>query len=1286
MKYIIKRNNNIIATIRPEGQLQAGVMGEETVTMTFSLTNYVHFQTGDTVEVYGNIYYLSAEPQVEKISSREFRYSLEFQGIKYELGKVQYLFPDAQNVLNLSEFHIMGNARTMLDLLVQNANRTGQGWSLGTIDETEAKQLSFSAENCLAVLSKIAQEFKLEYWVDGDKSIHLTERKAVSGYSFQYGKAKGLKSLTRQMLDGSNIVTRLYAFGSEKNIAGDYRSGQSKLRMPVPFLEKNTDIYGVIEGSQTFDVFPHRLGTVTAVNPANPLQFTDSGMDFDLNARENGNTKYLINGVPVKVTFNTGQLAGYTFEVKQYGYNTATKTFTLLKNQDEKAIEVPSDTLRPAIGDRYVLTDLIMPESYVTNAEQELQQKAQAYLDENSRQRIIYSLTTDPIYFREQNVNIVLGTTIRAVDTDFNLDDNLRVIRLTKDLQNPYNVQFEVAERAEIAYIVREYFEAEKAKTALVQADKFNAEMARRAYRFGQEISENVFDGEGYFNTEKIKPLSIETKLLSVGSRMQQFALPDVVISVENATIVRNTQGKIVHLTLEERPREWQIPSNTQNNVSAGFNYIYIKAQRIGSNASVFVSPEKIGVESDPAFYHFEAGYLGSVESGNRRIRMSHGFTQINPFEITTGRIAPPSGNHYIELLHDRINIVGNVHISNENINQIKQGISPDLLSLENRVKAFSAQQVNDLQIGGRNLILNSALEKSERYNRYESIYQNNPELVGKYVVLSADVDSSEDDNDFAMYCLNTTSLSVGVIPEITRTFIKKGKQRVYTKPIRIGDRRNNQPYKLLFEAYSYNNKPYKISNVKMEFGTKATDWSPAPEDLQAQIQAEQQSRQNAINEAKTATELYARQQAELTKQLAIAHADGKISEEEQKRINALTLNLQQAKTYAEQKVNSLQVGGRNYVLNSRITISTVGNNSGGARSEVNDPILGKVVKYSRPTGGGDYQFQFAYHQGILNEKNLIYMVIAKPLSNNAGFHFGIWQETFNVLHHHSNKKDLGGGWFAYWTKVNNSNIGNGTLGINSISGDWLFYSVGIFQSDTYVDWSPAPEDTEKHIADVRTDLETAIANAKALLQAEINNVNSITQRLSEKTDFLSETKINGNTIATGAVMVGNALGGNAGINGSGVAATDVRFWSGSNFASRSIAPFRVLDNGKLHATNAEITGKITATSGSFKGEVIATSGRIGDGRLGIVIGQDGDVTIGSEDDLIDEGNGFIVRKDIIGITRQFRSGGRLIKNFTNIYADHIDILSHANQRLQGIRIKSDGIYRVVNQTETKIL
>ncbi|WP_172917181.1 phage tail protein [Capnocytophaga canis] len=1375
MNYQIKRNNNTIATICPEGQLQASVMGEEVVTMTFSLTNYVHFQTGDTVEVYGNIYYLSTEPQIEKISSREFRYSLEFQGIKYELGKVQYLFPDAQNVLNLSEFHIMGTARTMLELLVQNANRTGQGWSLGTVDDTEAKQLNFSAENCLAVLSKIAQEFKLEYWVDGDKSIHLTERKAVSGYSFEYGKAKGLKSLTRQTLEGSNVVTRLYAFGSEKNIAGDYRGGQQKLRMPVPFLEKNTDIYGIIEGSQTFDVFPHRLGTVTAINPSNPLQFSDSGMDFDLNERENGNTKYLINGVPVKVTFNTGQLSGYTFEVKQYGYNTATKTFTLLKNQDEKAIEVPSETLRPAVGDRYVLTDLIMPESYVTNAEQELQQKAQQYLDENSRQRVVYSLVTDPLYFKAQNVNIVLGSTIRAVDTDFNLDDNLRVIRLTKDLQNPYNVQFEVAERAEIAYIVREYFEEEKSKVAMVQADKFNAEMARRAYRFGKEISENVFDGEGYFNAEKIKPLSIETKLLSVGSRMQQFSLPDVVISVENATTVRNTQGKIVHLTLEENPREWQIPANTQTGITEGFNYIYIKAQRIGSNASVFVSPEKIAVDSDVAFYHFEAGYLGSVESGNRRIRMSHGFTQINPFEITTGRIAPPSGNHYIELTQDSINVVGNLHITDGNVNQIKQSISPDLLNLENRLKQYT----DNVQIGGRNLLRNSKYVKKRNEGGGIAYVGEITEMIAgqTYIITAKKINGRINEADFY---LNERTDWWNATPQ----YITMGVPFIAT-----------HNYKHLWVTCPYNGTEAEYQFIMLEKGNKATDWSPAPEDLESQIQTEQQARQNAIDQAKSATEAYARAQAELARTLAIANADGKITEAEQRQINNATQKLQEAKTFAEQKVNGLQIGGRNLVLKSK-------------EMRHYHSYMGHTWNFSEPMKVGEkYTFSCEAHvggplwcyfldvvgqprQGIkwLSEGRNEVVVIP----NYAWSGLRIYHETYHNVYSwamalkmekgekatdwspapedvednikHGNLYVKGTGYdrleplqiklndvniegsygrglklmglnrstlqvvinenYDVFSSVNDINalanrlngLGSdhiimiasydaiscnedlinamhrcgasieasrltwrlpyalvGIPGIGKGAGIEVYTSAGADApfaeiSTKIINGTPQGINTSAVglVNSIASDLQTAINNAKALLEAEINNVNSITQKLSAKADFLSETKIDGNTVATGAMLVGNVLGGNAGVNGSGLASTDVRFFAGSSFANRGNAPFRVLDDGSLYSTKGSIAG--------------------------IAINQNG---LGTDNSgfgfSLDNGKYFHINNERISIWSSYNNTPHL--NFpthvireTIIRPSEIVVEQNDNGGTTAMIIRNNGIYKKVGNTETKIL
>lgn len=117
---------------------------------------------------------------------------------------------------------------------------------------------------------------------------------------------------------------------------------------------------------------------------------------------------------------------------------------------------------------------------------------------------------------------------------------------------------------------------------------------------------------------------------------------------------------------------------------------------------------------------------------------------------------------------------------------------------------------------------------------------------------------------------------------------------------------------------------------------------------------------------------------------------------------------------------------------------------------------------------------------------------------------------------------------------------------------------------------SPAPEDVEQRITDVHTDLQAALDLANELINIEKQNIIDTNARVTEteaKTNFLSKTAVNGNVFATGTMIVGNSLGGNAGVNGSGLSTTDVRFWAGSSFANRANAPFRVLDNGEVYAT-----------------------------------------------------------------------------------------------------------------------
>ena len=127
---------------------------------------------------------------------------------------------------------------------------------------------------------------------------------------------------------------------------------------------------------QTFDdVYPHREGVVTSIVDNDIQKFSDSTLDFDVNEQ-------LIDGVVAKITFNTGYLAGYEFEITSY--SRSSKQFTLISYEDSNGLILPNDNLKIQTGDKYVIHDIEMPQSYISNAETELRQKAQDYLNENS--------------------------------------------------------------------------------------------------------------------------------------------------------------------------------------------------------------------------------------------------------------------------------------------------------------------------------------------------------------------------------------------------------------------------------------------------------------------------------------------------------------------------------------------------------------------------------------------------------------------------------------------------------------------------------------------------------------------------------------------------------------------------------------------------------------------------------------------------------------------------------------------------------------------------------------
>lgn len=441
MVTIYKRGTNLVrALVQPSAssQQERNLMERDIVALSFDLPLYVNFEIGDYANIFGYLYKMNTLPDVRKIADKNYTYNAILEASLYDLAKVQFLDYDSTNTLGVSDFYLNLNPRDFLLLIVANMNRHyNGGWVAGFASNAEVKNLNFSAQNCLEAIAVIAEAFETEYLVE-NRTISLFRRQTHSGLVFKQGLNEALISITRQNQDSSNVITKLYAYGSTRNIGGNYRNGATRLRMPDSLLvERNPNNYEGVEASKIFeDIYPERQGVVTAT--ADKYTFSDTGIDFNVNNQ-------LMPGLTAKITFNSGNLAGYTFDVSTY--NHTTKIFVINPNSSERSIDVPSDLLRPATGDKYVLTDILMPATYVTNAELRLKEAAESHIATNGPPKFKYIAVSNPVYFKENAYSFEIGQLVTLNIPDMAINTEKRFIGFTRNLRNPYSYTIELAEQ-----------------------------------------------------------------------------------------------------------------------------------------------------------------------------------------------------------------------------------------------------------------------------------------------------------------------------------------------------------------------------------------------------------------------------------------------------------------------------------------------------------------------------------------------------------------------------------------------------------------------------------------------------------------------------------------------------------------------------------------------------------------------------------------------------------------------------------------------------------------------
>jgi len=604
-------------------------------------------QIGDYIDYGTERFYLNSAPNVEKLSNFTHRQLIDLEGEIYFL--YNKIFMDEGQ----ADFSYHGDPNAFLQLLLTNITEIQPGWSIAAVDVAEAQTLSFANDTCRQALTKVAEAFEMEYRLSG-KAIYLQKSVgAQTAYSFEYGRGKGLYSLNRETVDEKGLLTRVFGFGARKNIDTSYRNGATRLVFEDRFLENNQALYGIREGAVTFDdIFPQRTSTVTAIDAGDPLEITDNTLDFDLD-------DYLIEGTVAKVVFKTGALAGYEFEIERYSH--ATKTITFLPFQEENGYELPNALNKPDINDQYTLVDIRMPQTYIDAAEAILQQRTQEYLDENSVPRVTYSITIDEKYVKAQGVTLRPGDIVNVTDPDLGVDADIRVTEVGFPLVNPSQIAATFSDT--IPYTTQERLIATAVDnvTLTKNVDRRRAELARRSTARLRKLQDLVFDPDGYFDPVNIKPLSIETLMLSVGAKSQNFGLMSVAL-LPNAggdpNALNITAGQLVHYEIEIEGLGYIWVMDPRN--FAGLDplkpyYLYAKCSTAALTGVWELSEVSIGAEDITGQYHFALGILYPVADGRRDFDFTNGMTFINGDTITTGTIKSLDGLCYFNLTEGKL-------------------------------------------------------------------------------------------------------------------------------------------------------------------------------------------------------------------------------------------------------------------------------------------------------------------------------------------------------------------------------------------------------------------------------------------------------------------------------------------------------------------------------------------------------------------------------------------------------------------------------------------------------
>ena len=457
------------------------LMKEDYIMLKFSLAAAIYFKLGSYVECNFGLF--------EMCDLQKPAFNTNTAGYDYELRLDAYYWKWKNKIFKYTpettgqeaSWNLTAPLDVQAGIVLRNLKALGYAYkgqdfvfSIDSTVENKSQLMSYDNINILDACFEMAKKWDCECWVT-ENIIHFGRCESGDAVDFEIGKNVQEMSQSESQ---STYATRIYAFGSTRNIPADYRpidetvvvNGvvQRRLMLPegTPYIDAYPDMTTeeAVEQVVIFDeVYPRRTGIMSDVTTIevtdkvenedgttteekwNAYRFRDTGVNFS--------EKYILPGQELRIRFASGLLNGLEFAVKfnpegkpekleDGGWNPEAQLWEIVRNEDYGR-PLPGDVLFPQDGDEYVLSGWdstkITELGLVGAAEQELKEKTEKYAAKSKIDPSTYGCTmmsndayredgVHNFYSIGQKVNLINkayfenGRQSRVIGFEFNLD------------------------------------------------------------------------------------------------------------------------------------------------------------------------------------------------------------------------------------------------------------------------------------------------------------------------------------------------------------------------------------------------------------------------------------------------------------------------------------------------------------------------------------------------------------------------------------------------------------------------------------------------------------------------------------------------------------------------------------------------------------------------------------------------------------------------------------------------------------------------------------------------